>query len=112
MSLVKDWKFEVGGTFITEQTNFGEEISQIVKDLKLPENKLSLAKVHVMQTGFPSCKFHWLGIQIEMSTEHILSFNPFYRAQMDDQSNDGMQQAWYQLEGKEHCLTPLKKNLI
>jgi len=114
MSLIKDWKFEMGeGIFITEDTNFGEEIHQLVKDLKLPNNQLSLAKVHILQTNFTLCRFHWLGIIIELSTQHILGFNPFYRASGDDQRQDGgMQQAWYQLDGKEHCLTPLKKNLI
>lgn len=112
MSVVKDWKFKLGGTFVSETTKFGEEIKQIAVDLKLPENALALAKVHIMQTGYPTCEFHWLGIQIELPTDQILSFNPFYRAVDEGQGGAGGQQAFYQLSGKEYALTPLKKNLI
>jgi len=112
MSLIKDWKFEVGGMTITEDTTFTDEVRNIAKDLSLPENNLSLAKIHVLQTGFPVCKFFWLGITIELSTDKILSFNPFFRAQGEGQGAESLQQAWYQLGGQEYCLTPLKKNLI
>ncbi len=112
MPVVKDWKFEVGGTTLTAETEYGNEILQIANDLKLPENTLSLAKVQVLQTGFPQCKFHWLGIILELPTEQILSFNPFYRAVDEGQGGAGGQQALYLLNNKEYVLTPLKKNLL
>lgn len=110
--MIKGWKFTTReGLILDETTNYPEDIKQMMKDMSLADNALSLAKVSIYSDDLHDVQFHWNDAVIDVPTEHIISFNPFIRATCDGMSGkvDEKGEMFYLLNGQEY---PLKKKIM
>ena len=101
---IEDWTFtSTEGLVLDELTKYPLDIKQMVKDMDIPDNSLSYAKVTIYNEDLHGIKFTMHDITIDIPEDKILSFNPFVRAKCDgltSGSDDG--EILYLLDGIEH----------
>jgi len=101
---IRDWNFTTAeGLILDEFTKYPSDIQQMARDMSMPDNTLSYAKVTIYNEDLHGIKFNINGESIDIPEEHIISFNPFKRVKCDGLSSgtdDG--ELLYTLNGVEH----------
>jgi hypothetical protein len=108
MSL-NNWKFRTAeGLVLDEHQSYPDDIRITAKDLNLPDNSLSYAKVTIYNEDLHGIVFCIDDIELPIPEDQILGFTPFIRCVSDGlSSGSDAGEMLYLLDGKEY---PLKKN--
>jgi len=108
---VSDWKFTTReGLVLDEHTDYPVDIKDMAREMEMPDNTLSYAKVSIYHEDLHDVVFHILDCEVALPTDKIITFNPFVRGICDGMSgSEGSGDLFYILDGEEH---PLKKNYL
>jgi len=106
--VITNWKFRTAeGLVLDEHMSYPDDVRIMAKDMSMPENALSYAKIMIYNEDLHGIVFCIDDIEIKIPEEQILGFNVFVRGVSDGLSSGAdIGETLYVLDGKEY---PLKK---